>query len=153
MPFRDGAFAAVVSLDVLSHAAVDPPRALAEMRRVLAPGGRLVLNLPAFGWLRSAHDARVHNSRRFVPTEARRMLDAAGFQTVALRFWNALLLPLMVVQRKILARAPDKGSDVATFPPWLDRTLHATTAVERRLMRAGLRFPAGGSLHAIATRP
>ena len=35
---------------------VEPIRALAELRRVLRPGGRLVVNMPAYGWLLSAHD-------------------------------------------------------------------------------------------------
>lgn len=153
MPFREGSFGAVISLDVLSHAAVEPVQALAEMRRVLAPGGRLVLNLPAFAWLHSAHDERVHNARRFTPAATRTLIAAAGFDGIRLRFWNALLLPLMMVQRKVLARAPDNGSDVAAFSPWLDATLHATTVLERRLMAAGLRFPAGGSLLATAIRP
>jgi SAM-dependent methyltransferase len=153
MPFAEGSFGAVVSLDVLSHAAVDPPRALAEMRRVLVPGGWLVLNLPAFAWLHSAHDIRVHNARRFDRAGAAAMLEGAGFRPLALRYWNALLLPLMVLQRKWIARAPDKGSDVAPFPPWLDLSLHAVTVLERRLAGAGLRYPAGGSLLAIASRP
>ncbi len=153
MPFADRAFAAVVSLDVLSHAAVRPAAALAEMRRVLAPGGLLVLNLPAFAWLASAHDIRVHNARRFHRAEVARALADAGLRPIGIGYWNALLLPLMVAQRKILARAPEKGSDVAPFSPWLDRSLHAVTGLERRLASAGLRFPAGGSLLATAARP
>ncbi|WP_135466472.1 class I SAM-dependent methyltransferase [Crenalkalicoccus roseus] len=153
LPFRDGSFSAVVSLDVLSHQAVQPERALAEMFRVLAPGGWLVLNLPAFEWLRSAHDMRVHNARRYTATGARAALEEAGFGAVRVRYWNALLLPLMAMQRKVLARAPHNRSDVAPFPPWLDRSLHAVTALERRLMAAGLSFPAGGSLLVLATRP
>lgn len=153
MPFGPASFGTVVSLDVLCHAAVDPGRALAEMFRVLAPGGRLVLNLPAFGWLHSAHDLRVHNARRYTLGEARALLETAGFAAIRSRYWNALLLPLMVVQRKVLARAPGNRSDVATFPPWADRSLHAITVLERRLMGFGLPFPAGGSLLATATRP
>jgi SAM-dependent methyltransferase len=153
MPFADGTFSAMVSLDVLCHAGVDPAQALAEMRRVLAPGGLLVLNLPALRWLHSAHDLRVHNARRFDRAIAGAALEDAGFRPLSLRYWNALLLPLMVLQRKVLASAPDKGSDVAPFSPWLDRSLHRVTALERRLAAAGLAFPAGGSLLAIAARP
>ena len=151
MPFRDAAFGAVVSLDVLCHAAAEPTAALAEMVRVLVPGGLLVLNLPAYRWLLSAHDARVHNARRYVAAEARTLLAGAGLTAVRTGYWNALLLPLMALQRKVLARAaPESRSDVAPFSPWLDRTLHGVTALERRL---GARWPFGGSLLATARRP
>ena len=59
----------------------------------------------------------------------------------------------MVVQRKLLARGADHRSDVALPPPWLNRSLHAVTALERGMMAAGLPFPAGGSVLATATRP
>lgn len=152
LPFADASFGAVVSLDVLSHAAVEPAVALAEFARVLAPGGLLVVNLPAFGWLHSAHDIRVQNARRFTASGLRMLLATAGLAGIRTCYWNALLLPLMVVQRKILARAPHHGSDVAPFSPWLNRTLHGVTVAERRLMAAGLHFPAGGSILATASK-
>jgi ubiquinone/menaquinone biosynthesis C-methylase UbiE len=154
LPFADGAFTALTSCDVLCHRAVDPPAALAEFRRVLAPGGTLVLNLPAYAWMHSAHDERVHNSRRFTAGAARALVAAAGFAAIRTRYWNALLLPLMVVQRKVLkSDAAQDSSDVAPFPPWLDATLFAVTGAERALARLGLRYPAGGSILVVATRP
>jgi hypothetical protein len=77
------------------------------------------------------------------------MLGEAGYRRVHARYWNSLLLPLMVVQRKVLAR-DEAASDVAPFPPWLDATLHAMTEFERRLPFA---LPAGGSVLATAERP
>ncbi|WP_202396876.1 class I SAM-dependent methyltransferase [Teichococcus coralli] len=153
LPFPDAAFAAVTSLDVLCHHAVDQSRALAEMRRVLQPGGLLVLNLPAFRWLHSAHDRRVHNSRRYTAREARALLDGAGLTPIQVGYWNSLLLPLMVAQRKLLARGKDAASDVAVFRPWLDSLLFRTTEMEAALARRGLGFPAGGSVLAVAFRP
>jgi ubiquinone/menaquinone biosynthesis C-methylase UbiE len=153
LPFADASFGAAVSADVLCHRLVDPERALAELRRVLAPGGTLVLNLPAFEWLKSAHDVRVHTARRFTAEQATRLLHAAGFQRVEARYWNALLLPLMVLRRKVVATRADDASDVAPFPPWLDRTLHGVASLERRLSSMGVRYPAGGSVLAVATRP
>ena len=154
LPFADGAFAALTSCDMLCHRAVDPLTALAEFRLVLAPGGTMVLNLPAYQWLHSAHDARVHNDRRFNAAQARGLLAAAGFTAIEARYWNALLLPLMILQRKVLrSDAAQDSSDVAPFPPWLDASLHGVTVIERAAGRIGLRYPAGGSILLVATRP
>jgi SAM-dependent methyltransferase len=149
LPFADDSFDAAVSADVLCHAAVDPVAALAELRRVLRPGGRLVVNMPAYQWMLSAHDRRVHNVRRLTATATETMLRRAGFERVSTRYWNGLLLPLMLVQRKILARG-DAVSDVAPFPPWLDNFLHGMTELEQRLP---FPLPVGGSVLATAEKP
>ena len=153
LPFRDGCFDAAVAVDVLCHRGVRENEALAELRRVLAPGGTLLLNLPAYAWLASIHDVRVHNARRYTAAGATQLLRAAGFEAVRARYWNSLLFPLMVAQRKLLARGAEAPSDVAPFPPWLDRTLRAADALERRLASLGLRFPVGGSVLVLASRP
>ena len=153
LPFPDASFGAAISIDVICHASVTPERALAELHRVLRPGGTLVLNLPAYEWMRSAHDVRVHNARRFTRGGAARLLATAGFTAIEGRYWNGLLLPLMALQRKVLSRGPDAPSDVAEFPPWVDAVLHGVSDAERRLARLGLRIPAGGSVLMLATRP
>jgi len=150
LPFPDGAFGAAVSVDVLSHAGADQALALAELRRVLAPGATLVLNLPAYEWMFSAHDVRVHNARRYTARRAAALLRGAGFTHVSARYWNGLLLPLMILQRKVLARGSGHASDVGSFPPWVDRLLHGVTEIERR---AAPSLPAGGSVLLAATRP
>jgi hypothetical protein len=132
--------------------AVDEPAALAELHRVLKPGGLVVLNLPAHEWLRSAHDIRVHTARRYERREIAEKLGHAGFDAARPRHWNSLLLPLMVLQRKILKRDEGAKSDVQPFPPWLDASLFAVCRAETALLRAGLSFPMGGSVLATARR-
>lgn len=149
LPFAAASFDAAIAADVLCHAAVQPQKALAELHRVLRPGGRLVVNMPAYAWLLSAHDHRVHNVLRQTAGQTAAMLHAAGFVRMRVRYWNGLLLPLMVAQRKLLARG-DAASDVAPIPPWLDATFHAMTELERRLP---FPLPAGGSVLAVAERP
>ena len=157
LPFADATVDAAVAADVLCHAAVDPDGAVAELHRVLRPGGRLVVNMPAYAWLASAHDRRVHNARRHTAGQLADLLHRAGFAGVRVRYWNALLLPLMIAQRKLLARGDDAASDVGEFPPWLDATLHGMTRLERRIEHRpghvwGIPFPAGGSVLAVAQR-
>ncbi len=153
LPFQQGSFGAIASCDVLCHRLVDEAAALAEFRRVLAPGGTLVLNLPAHEWLRSAHDERVHNARRYSGARLRSVLGRAGFAVREMWHWNTLLLPLMVLQRKVLARGSWARSDVALMPPLVEAMFRAVTGVEGMLVRVGVRFPAGGSLLAVAERP
>jgi ubiquinone/menaquinone biosynthesis C-methylase UbiE len=149
LPFRDGCFDAAISADVLCHRAVEPTSALAELGRVLRPGGRLVINMPAYMWLVSAHDRQVHNARRHTAGQLRSLLLAAGFRRLRVGYWNSLLLPLMIAQRKLLVGNAG-ASDVASFPPRLDAMLHAMTEIEFRLP---FRLPAGGSVLATAERP
>jgi SAM-dependent methyltransferase len=153
LPFADASFTAAVSIDVICHAGLDEAKGLAELHRVLAPGGTLVTNLPAYEWMRSAHDARVHTARRYTAGGAARLFAAAGFTHISARYWNSFLFPLMVLQRKVLARRADAPSDVTHFPPWLDRTLHTVSEAERRVGKLGLPLSVGGSVLVVATRP
>jgi ubiquinone/menaquinone biosynthesis C-methylase UbiE len=150
LPFADASFDAVIAADLLCHRAVDPAHALPELGRVLRAGARLVVNMPAFAWLLSAHDRRVHNVRRLSAGQLVAILHDAGFHGVRARYWNGLLLPLMVAQRKLRARDGAASDVAAAFPPWLDAMLHGMTEIERRLPFA---LPAGGSVLATAERP
>lgn len=150
MPLGDAKIAAYLSLDVLCHAGVDPAVALEEARRCLAPQGVAVFNLPAYSWLLSAHDKRVHNVRRFSRGEARELLADHGFRILKSTYWNTLLFPLMLLHR--LIEKDDAESDVRDFPRWQDALFSAALAVERAAIRRGIRLPFGGSLILVAVR-
>ncbi len=148
LPYEANRFDAVTSSDVLCHEAVDPRLALTELYRVLRPGGLLVVNMPAYKWLASAHDRRVHNARRSTPAELRHWLKADGFSDIRTQFWNSLLFPAMVLQRKLLARG-EAASDVATISPGLNASFLAITQMEAHLPA----LPWGGSIIATARKP
>jgi len=152
LPCRDGALAALFSADVLCHRNVDEARALGEFHRCLAPGGILVLNLPAYPWLLSAHDRAVHNVRRFTRRQLIGMLQAAGFARIRASYWNTVLFPLMVLRRTVLGAAGG-GSDVMRFPPPFEQLFRGIMRFENGLLRCGLRLPFGGSILASAVKP
>jgi SAM-dependent methyltransferase len=155
LPLRSESFDLVVSADVLYHRGVaDDVGALREFARVLKPGGTLALNLTAFAWLRSGHDAAIHTARRYTAREVRAKLAAAGLRPVRVRYWNSLLFPPIALVR--LARRGRAGaaeapaSDLAPLPGWLNGMLNALLALETRL--ALWPAPAGLSVLAVARK-
>ena len=152
LPFRDAAFSAIFSADVLCHRDVDEVQALRQFRRCLMPGGILVMNLPAYRWMLSHHDAAVYNVRRYTCRSAVQLLRDAGFRVLYASYWNIVLFPLMVIARKLLP-SRNAASDVRPYAAPMEALGRAATALERLFLQAGWRFPFGGSLIAVAGKP
>jgi len=151
LPFADGVFAAIFSADVLCHRDVDELTALAQFRRCLTQGGLLLLNLPAYQWLLSRHDAAVYNARRYNRSLVRALLGAVEFRLLELTFWNLVLFPVMVITRKLLPAAK-RSSDVTLRSPVVEAIGRFATGVERVMLRRGLALPFGGSLIVAAVK-
>ena len=152
LPFEEGAFAAIFSADVLCHRGVDERGALLQFHRCLAEDGWLVLNLPAYRWMLSRHDAAVHNVRRYTLRGVSRLLRSAGFRPVYTTYWIAVLFPLMVITRKLLPSHQRAGSDVTVYPRLIDALGRLATSFETAFLRAGFILPYGGSILAIAAK-
>lgn len=156
LPWPDGSFDAVVSLDVLSGDSLDPVQAVNEFRRVLRPGGLVLLNLPAYQWLLSYHDRATHQSRRFTAGGVRSLCESAGLGVIQLGYWNTVLFPLMVLRRKVwpsMSRSTDESSDVQEMPRPVNALFGLPVALERALIRRGVSLPFGGSVIGVARRP
>lgn len=145
LPFRSGAADLVVAFDVLEHLA-DEERALAELHRVLRPGGRLLVAVPAGMDLWSAHDAAVGHVRRYDRTGLLDALAAAGFVVEDVRSWNVLLRPVVRLRRRRTT-----GSDLQRLARPVNAALRAVVVVERHLPGIGRRR--GVSLLAVGRRP
>lgn len=154
LPFRDRSFDLVTSFDVLYHRDVlDEAQALRETARVLKPGGRLLIRLPAYKWLTSRHDRSVHGRHRYTAGEARDMLVRSGLIVERLSYINSLLLPVVVGQRlleRVGSDHPDGHSDLQPPRSLVNTTLQSALYVEAAWLRDGGRFPAGLSILALA---
>jgi SAM-dependent methyltransferase len=157
LPFADAAFDLVTSFDVLYHRAViDEGAALAETWRVLRPGGRFLLRLPAYRWLSSKHDRSVHGRYRYTARETRALLLTSGFEIERISYINSLLFPIPVMQRlaeRVLPQLQRSGSDLELPSPLVNGTLQAVLYSEAAWLRCGGRFPFGLSVLALARKP
>jgi SAM-dependent methyltransferase len=168
LPFRDASFDAATSFEVVYHLGVaNDQAALAELRRVLKPGGLLLLRVPAHDWLRGAHDRLVHTRHRYSPAEVRTKLARAGFRVERLAWANSLLFPAAVAKRLLLERSnshvrvphdaaavldPESGAEPDLWQPprVVNALLERLVAVEALALARGCSFPFGLSVLAVA---
>jgi SAM-dependent methyltransferase len=153
LPFASDLFDMVVSLDVLYHRAVLNDRlALEEFYRVLRPGGLLLIRVPAYDWLRGAHDVAVHTRHRYSRGELAAKLANAGFRTRKLTYVDSLLFPLAALKRLVEGTNHYLRPDLALPAAPINRLLLGALEIETVLLRA-LSFPWGLSLMSVATKP
>jgi hypothetical protein len=128
---------------------------LHSLVRALAPGGLLLLNLPAYNWLKSAHDRAVHTSERYSLGQIRRLLKDLDVEPVVLSYRICFLFPLVVAKRlpSLLDRSHVRTStDLSPPAAWLNRLLLSTLRWENRLIAKGIKLPGGTSIFAIARK-
>jgi SAM-dependent methyltransferase len=158
LPFADGSADLVVSFDMLQCLPVAAARlAVAEMRRVLRPGGHLILNVAAMNVLWGNHSVLAREVHRYSRHELRDLLTGAGFEPLRVTYTNAtlfpILAPLRMMQRAMGVASSDQDARAEreiAVPP---RPVNAAMTALLRLEAAALRvvdMPFGSSLLVLA---
>jgi len=151
MPFADDSFELAVSLDVVEHLE-DDLAALRELRRTVAPGGALLVTVPAYQWLWSGHDEINHHHRRYTRRTLQRVAEQAGWRQVRTTYFNSLLLPAAIVLRvleRVNTKTTESSLDLWVPPEPLNWMLERPLTLEAAMIKRGGRIPAGLSLLAI----
>jgi SAM-dependent methyltransferase len=152
MTFAADSFDLAVSLDVIEHLD-DDLAALRELRRVVAPGGALLVTVPAYQWLWSGHDEVNHHHRRYTRRTLQRAAEQAGWKQARTTYFNSLLLPAAIVLRVLdrvnRAKTTETSLDLWVPPEPLNWLLERPLALEAALIARGGRIPAGLSLLAV----
>lgn len=151
MPFAEGSFDLAASLDVIEHLE-DDLAVLRELRRVVAPGGALLVTVPAYQWLWSGHDEVNHHFRRYTRRSLQRAGEQAGWRQVRTTYFNSLLLPAAIVLRvldRFSRKTTESSLDLWVPPAPLNWLLERPLQLEAAMIGRGGRIPAGLSLLAV----
>jgi len=152
LPFVEGALDAVSAFDVIEHFEAESAL-LAELHRVVRPGGRLLLSVPAYRWAWSSHDVAAGHHRRYTRRRLVVALTAAGFAPDRVTHAFASTFPLFAADRlkERLFGAPVQRVAVDALPALVERTLVRCAKVDAWLLRFG-DLPFGSSILAAAVR-
>jgi SAM-dependent methyltransferase len=155
MPFADGSFDIVTSFDVLQCVNGDV-EAMAEMARVLKPGGVAIVTVAALELLRGDHAEFWHEVRRYTPRLAQTLVEGAGLRAERVSFVFASLFPLMLVVRawqRLLRpyRQPRADNDIRVPPLPVNAALTWLVGGEAVLAHR-IPMPVGCSLLVVARK-
>ena len=148
----------ITSIDVLYHANIhDDVAVLRQLNSALRTDGMLIIQNPAFEFLRSAHDVAVHSRERYTVGSLKERLSTAGFSVQAAYYRVSLLFPLIALYRLLgrrvstAALSPNTESDVRLPHPRVNRLMLGIIRLENRLSFI-CRLPFGTSVFAVARK-
>ncbi len=150
-PLSRPSFDLIMFLDVIEHID-DDVGVLRAARELLAPGGSVLIAVPAFQALWSEHDVVHHHKRRYSRSSLDRTIRAAGLASRWTSFYNSLLFPAIFAARMVGRLRGGSASDADAVPAGpVNELLYRTFRAEQGLL-SRLRLPLGVSLLCIAQR-
>ncbi len=143
---RQRDFKLIGAFDVLEHIE-DDAVAASKLLDLLAPGGILVVSVPAYNFLWSQHDEINHHFRRYTRESITGLLVSAGFKVRYSTYWNFLLFPLALIVRM----SNKTGEGAFNLPRLIDRLLTGLLRMESRIVPR-LAFPFGSGVVVVAQK-
>ena len=157
LPFADASFDVVTAMDIIEH--IDDDKAAScEIFRVLKPGGRLLVTVPAFPSLWSEHDEALHHFRRYTAPRLKDLFQRAGLSVEKLSYTVTTLFPAIWAFRQISNLLPkrraggEKKANLINFAAPVNTALLALSQWETRLVHQ-TNLPFGVSVVCIAQKP
>jgi SAM-dependent methyltransferase len=104
----DGSYSAVVGLNVLEHIA-DDVAALQAAGRLVAPGGRVVMFVPAFDFAMGNFDRAIGHYRRYTRQSLSNTFVGAGLRPERVHYVNSVGLAAWFISVRLLRQEPREG--------------------------------------------
>lgn len=146
LPLPDASYDTIILSDVLEHIP-EPALLWREMARVLAPGGKIVMNVPFFYWLH----AHPHDYYRYTNFALERFVRHGGLQLLLIRPLGGVLEVLSDLGAKLLAKIPLLGKPMALCIQAAAGAFGRTDAGARVASVSARHFPLGYFL--VAQKP
>ncbi len=162
LPFANDSFDLVALLDTVEHIP-DEFGVFAECHRVLKPGGKVIVTVPAFMWLWSYNDEINAHQRRYTAPELRQKLEISGLQVTRLSYNNFFLFPLIAGLRLLRPEKPELASphltededvyqvEMEPIPEPANSILHGVGWLEAELLQR-VELPVGISVICVAEK-
>jgi len=154
LPFDAGRFDFITALDVLEHLD-DDTGALREFDRVLKPGGRAFIFVPAHRWLWSLQDEVSHHKRRYIGRTLREAVLSGGLEVERLTYVSTFLLPVIFIGRqwlKVRLKFRTVNTENDLHPAWSNGILRKIFELEMPVLRR-TNMPFGASILCVARKP
>ncbi len=150
LPLKTDYYDVVIALDAFEHFN-DDLHAMAEMNRVLKPGGKLILTVPALMMLWSPHDTAFHHVRRYTSGELKMKMIKSGFSIEKLTYWSTLMFfPVFLLRRtrKLFEKQDEipKSDFFMKVPKIFEILIDLNQKIEGWCIKKGISFPVGVSL-------
>jgi SAM-dependent methyltransferase len=141
-----------MALDLFEHLE-DDHAAAAELFRVLRPGGRLLVTVPAHPFLWGAHDLALGHQRRYSRRSLEKLLADSGFAVRRMTHFMGFLFPVLLPGKLWQKRFGNPAETISyEWPSAMNRLLLGLVDLERQWLRRGS-LPLGTTLAAVAEKP
>jgi len=142
-------FDLIMFLDMLEHLDQDLPSLLLA-KHYLKEKGQILITVPAYQFLWSAHDEIHHHKRRYTKKQLTVLLQKAGYEVVFSSYFNTFLFPLIAIAR-LISNLINRHhtSDVSLPTAWVNQSLYQIFGWEKNLLPY-LSFPFGVSIVCLA---
>jgi SAM-dependent methyltransferase len=162
LPFRSASFDIVTAFDVIEHCR-DDQRAVAEAMRVLRPGGRLLVSVPAYRWAWTDLDVHGGHHRRYRKSQVVQLIENEGFVIDRASYMFFGTFPFFAADRlrtrwqesRRRSDTPSRHDGVAALPevsPFVEKLLTTVSQVDARLLPR-VDLPFGSSVICASSNP
>jgi SAM-dependent methyltransferase len=100
-------FSVICLFDVLEHIE-NEMETLDICFKLLTENGKLLITVPAYQWLWSAHDEYLHHVRRYSKAQLIKLIEKSGFRIIDSGYFNSILFPLAILERLFKNNASKK---------------------------------------------